>query len=513
MSADLGPTIRGGRRPGDRGAGHLDDARRARSGREFDAFASYTTSADYRLVRNLEGFLESFHRLETPEELPLHKLEICVDGSDFSLARLRSRAREAADGLGDLEEETRRLIAGELARCRYLLVFCPGKERQGPWVDWELEWFLEYRGPDEIFLAVTHGEAPWESPEGFFPARAIAAGLHRKIWYDLRGYRGRQARPWQKVRDFDDERTRLAADLNGHPAGAILPIWHREEARSRRRRRAVVIAASTLLILAMSIIVLLGRNYSINRAIASLESLGGEVTPGSVPLTSFDQPGFTIRLEYAEKLRNLPQIAPELRRLDRVVSLDIAGVEGVESLRPLEGLEDLTYLQLMATRVRDLAPLRGLHQLGGLGLRGTRVDNASLADLAGLSHLKDLDLSSTRVDDEGLARLSRLDELEVLHLGRTEISDAGLAHLDRLPLRQLYLDVTRVGDDGLARLAGHRLEVLDLSDTMVTSRSLEVLRGFRDTLKTLYLGGTSIPERNVAMLRDDLPGVAIESDP
>jgi WD40 repeat protein len=227
-----------------------------RAGYSYDCFASYNTAADYGLVRNLESFLESFHRLRTPEAIKLHKLEICVDGSDFSLARLRREAKEkAAASPGSLQDETKKLIAERLALCRYLVVFCPGKELLGPWSDWELEWFLANRRVDDVFLAVTHGSAPWERPEDFFPARILESGLHRKIWYDLRGYQGKRARSWQKVRNFEDEQTRLAADLNGVRAGEILPLWYRQ-LRSRYRRYlfiAIVVAVAIAGLLVLSL--------------------------------------------------------------------------------------------------------------------------------------------------------------------------------------------------------------------------------------------------------------------
>src|SRR5437016_1480428 len=113
--------------------------------------------------------------------------------------------------------------------CKHALVFCPGKQKQGPWTEFELEWFLTHRSPDDVFLVVTHGAAPWEVSEEFFTERVIRSELHQKIWYDLRGFYRREGREWQKVRDFDDERTRLAADLNAVSAGVVQPIWHRQQ--------------------------------------------------------------------------------------------------------------------------------------------------------------------------------------------------------------------------------------------------------------------------------------------
>jgi hypothetical protein len=231
-----------------------EDAVTGREGFAYDAFASYSTRTDYRIVRTVETFLESFHTRVpahglTPE-VRLHELELCVDGSDFSLAELRVRG---AGPSGDREpdDETKRLIAREMARCRYLLLFCSGPESQTRWTDWELRWFVESRGRQNVFLVVTAGNAPWEDYSAYFSNRVIDEGLQQKIWYDLRGLRGRAADRWTKVRNADDELTRLAADLNGDRAGRILPIWRREEARRQRRqtRRAWTVAVILFVLL------------------------------------------------------------------------------------------------------------------------------------------------------------------------------------------------------------------------------------------------------------------------
>ena len=54
-----------------------------RTEEEFDLFISYATDSDYNLARDLESFLESFHRLPNPDRVELKELKICRDGSDF----------------------------------------------------------------------------------------------------------------------------------------------------------------------------------------------------------------------------------------------------------------------------------------------------------------------------------------------------------------------------------------------------------------------------------------------
>lgn len=199
----------------------------------YDAFVSYATDPDYRLVRELEVFLETFHETPTPSGIALRALHICVDGSDFTLPKTAAA--------GEPGEELPRIIESYLASSRYLLVVASRGARQSSWVRQEVEWFLSNRPKDRILLAVSQGYDPGATPDEVFPEPLVAAGLHRKLWYDLRGANPQQAQHWLKVRDLDDNRVRLAADLQGVRAGDVLPSWYRAkelaEARERARRR------------------------------------------------------------------------------------------------------------------------------------------------------------------------------------------------------------------------------------------------------------------------------------
>src|SRR5262245_43399422 len=83
----------------------------------YDAFASYSTVPDYGLVRKTEEFLEGFHRLPFVSEGKLRPLRICVDGSDFQVARGTRRR-------GVLDDAVKAAIVGCLEQSRYLLLFC-----------------------------------------------------------------------------------------------------------------------------------------------------------------------------------------------------------------------------------------------------------------------------------------------------------------------------------------------------------------------------------------------------
>ena len=205
---------------------------------KFEVFISYSTNPDYSLARNLESFLETFNKLPTPENLSLTRLRICVDGSDFQAAKRSGKGGEVAS-----------TIDNYLAKSKELLVLCSRNAQKSKWVDQEIRWFLANRGPEAIRVALTEGE-DLSKLEEVFPPAIVETGLHKQIAYDLRGFNKNTRQKAQALRDFDDERTRLAADLYGKPASEIQPIWFREQRRqSRKRTRIFIIVTCVLLAL------------------------------------------------------------------------------------------------------------------------------------------------------------------------------------------------------------------------------------------------------------------------
>jgi WD40 repeat protein len=203
---------------------------------EFDAFASYSTDPDYRLVRQTESFLESFHKLPVKPETGLSSLNVCVDGSDFRVGRGAGKPEEAQHPVSGL-------ILDNLEKSRRLILFCSGQSAHSPWVEQEVQWFLKHRGPDAILLVVTEGNNPSQTPQECFSDTVIKAGLHEKPWYDFRESKP-ASRGWSKVKELADERVRLAAHLNNQSAGEILPLWRREENRRQRRRQWITTAVA-----------------------------------------------------------------------------------------------------------------------------------------------------------------------------------------------------------------------------------------------------------------------------
>lgn len=206
---------------------------------KFNLFISYTRTPDGPLAREVERFLEAFHQTPLPVELAtaLPPLQVCLDGSDFSLPPLEEDASDAArrDVLG--------IIYSHLAQSRELLVLGSRGTAQSEWVDKEVRWFLDHAGPARVRLAFTEGNEPWAEPDAFFPPSVIEQKLHEGIAYDLRGYDKQRAQGWRQVPEFQREMVRLAADLSGYSAGDLYPSWL--EAELVRVRRESLTLAST----------------------------------------------------------------------------------------------------------------------------------------------------------------------------------------------------------------------------------------------------------------------------
>jgi len=115
----------------------------------------------------------------------------------------------------------------------------------------------------------------------------------------------------------------------------------------------------------------------------------------------------------------------------RAVMLDYLWVSevGLETLAPLENLEDLTLAQ---TLVGDdgVPVIARFPKLKRLRLAKTGVTGAGLTALAPLGRLRDLDLSEcASLDDTALEPVGKLTSLERLNLWRVPVGDTGIMHL------------------------------------------------------------------------------------
>jgi WD40 repeat protein len=199
----------------------------------FDAFASYANYPDRAVVRDVEAFLESLHRNRLVEPQYRRALELCVDGSDFRIPRALT---EHAEG-GEPGDAVFGLIVAHMQRCRLFVLFVGPESCRHPWVNREVEWWLENRGEDSLLVAVTHGHNPQAERELTFPAAVRARKLDQRVWFDLRGFSARVRRDAAAVRDYQEERLRLAAAIMGPEVSAndLLKGWKLAATKLRRR--------------------------------------------------------------------------------------------------------------------------------------------------------------------------------------------------------------------------------------------------------------------------------------
>jgi len=207
--------------------------------KEYDLFISYSTDPDYALSRKVEAFLESFHKLKTPENLKLKPLAVCRDGSDFSLHTIKKRGAEKFEG----EDYVKEILEAYLSKSKYLLVLCSKNAALSEYVQFEIDWFMRNMGVDFILLAVTEGDDIKLEQTKIFPEIVIQYKLQTKPFYDLRGFKN-ESKAWKKVRDYEEELTNIAAFLNNESGGRLLPLWKKEEIRKGKRIK--YIASSTV---------------------------------------------------------------------------------------------------------------------------------------------------------------------------------------------------------------------------------------------------------------------------
>jgi Leucine-rich repeat (LRR) protein len=162
-----------------------------------------------------------------------------------------------------------------------------------------------------------------------------------------------------------------------------------------------------------------------------------------------------------------------LKKLD--LSFTYVSDAGIEKLKKLKQLEDLTLDTDEFITDAAVAYLRSNRTLKRLNLRGTDITDISMPYIAELTGLKSLNISYTQLGDVGLESLPALTELEELDMGGTRISGRNLSVLKLLPkLKKLSFHgiqrrnagacwsplITDLDLDTIAMLSG--LENLDL---------------------------------------------------
>jgi WD40 repeat protein len=229
----------------------------------YDAFATYATDPDRNLVRNVETFVESLHRDRLlPKEFRA-PLGICVDGHDFRIPRPEPGSQLT------LEELMRKVVRAYQESSRCLLVFSGEETIAHRWINDEIDWWRQQASPGPIYFVLTHGQLEVSTNGVVIVEKALPRALAddqggvSPVWFDLRGYYynsswyrpfqsarerkvQRESRAWIKVRDYEEERFRLAAHIlsikyaQTLSSEDLIPKWQAAFRVKRRIRRALL---------------------------------------------------------------------------------------------------------------------------------------------------------------------------------------------------------------------------------------------------------------------------------
>jgi Leucine-rich repeat (LRR) protein len=222
------------------------------------------------------------------------------------------------------------------------------------------------------------------------------------------------------------------------------------------------------------------------------------------------------------------RVFEHLVNMKKLKSLDV-GFSRVndDGFDALSSLESLVELHIGGNKMSGLALplLRLLPSLKHLDVNGSqRTDSGrwglmltdiNISKIASLEQLEVLNMGGALVSDAGMNALEKMVNLQSLDLSRMEITAVGLAPIARLPkLRRLNLSQSLRIDDNAAQylLAMKQLEVLDLSETVVTDALVQRLEGMRQ-LKTLLLDGTKVSPARVEAFRATRPDCRVVWSP
>lgn len=142
-------------------------------------FVSYRRVPDRPLAKRIESFLEGFHKTLPPPDAGskthasgarFEPLQVCLDGSDFSMP-----APSAAGQT--INRHINAVIENHLSQCGELLVLCSEAAIESPFVQREIDWFLQHRGEHYIRLALTEGRDPLRDPARYIPPALLKLGF------------------------------------------------------------------------------------------------------------------------------------------------------------------------------------------------------------------------------------------------------------------------------------------------------------------------------------------------
>ena len=149
-------------------------------------------------------------------------------------------------------------VTDAMDRSRYLIVVLSPRAAASEWVNKEVAYWLEQRGPDQLLIVLAEGHLHWDEATGRFdPDRSDAAlpvltepgvlaaePLHVDVSADA---------PWDpQAPTFRDKVTDLAAPIHGKSKYELASDDVREQRRFRRLRRAAIVGLAMLTVIAVA---------------------------------------------------------------------------------------------------------------------------------------------------------------------------------------------------------------------------------------------------------------------
>jgi WD40 repeat protein len=204
----------------------------------YDAFLSYSHAADGRLAPALRTGLARFAK-------PWYKLR--------ALRVFRDDASLSAN------PELWRSIEQALASSRWFVLLASPQAAASEWVDREVAWWLDHRGPDRLLIVLTGGELAWDDEGGrldrerttALPPTALERFAGEPRYIDLRWAHTAEDVSLANAR-FRDAVADVAATVHGRPKDELLGEDVRQHRRTRRLVRTTIATLAVLLLAAVA---------------------------------------------------------------------------------------------------------------------------------------------------------------------------------------------------------------------------------------------------------------------
>jgi WD40 repeat protein len=220
--------------------------RRARADIGFGAFVSYSGQQDRELISKLQNGIEKFAK---PWYLP-PSVKVFVDKTSIAAGtRLWSR------------------IEFGLSRSYWLILMASPESAQSPWVERELDWWVNNQPIDNIIIVHTAGQLRWDETLNDFSADSTAISPR------LRGVFPEEP-VWATVprtehgANVDAAVLSITAAVRGIPVHELSSQAHREHRRTLRWAGGAIAILAVLLVaaLVMSVIALVQKRHADEQA-------------------------------------------------------------------------------------------------------------------------------------------------------------------------------------------------------------------------------------------------------